>query len=183
MISVPLGDGSALIVASVIAAFVANTAHMGFHIAFYYGYDAPHAKRNDAIVGYIGAILVFALYLFDSGSLVLPAMLGMRTTLAIGTALVLIGIVIHFSAHIAFRHHRPGKLVQTGIYRYLRHPMYYGWIIALNGGWIAARSTIGCLTAPIWAAEILFCALLEHRKLRSTVPAAQYDAYLRRTLF
>lgn len=73
---------------------------------------------------------------------------------------------------------RTGRLVQTGIYRYIRHPLYLS-VICSAFGWSAVRASGPALVAAVILALFLDAkARREERWLRQEFP--EYQDYARR---
>ena len=71
------------------------------------------------------------------------------------------------------------KLIQTGPYRFIRHPLYVGEIVAVLGMVVRAP---GAATMLCWVALVvlqIWRASAEERLLVSSLTG--YDAYLQRT--
>jgi protein-S-isoprenylcysteine O-methyltransferase Ste14 len=74
---------------------------------------------------------------------------------------------------------RSGTLITTGIYRYIRHPMYIGVILAV-GGYVLAFGSL--LAIPLWLGVTVFYivkAVKEERLLTDKFP--EYDEYRKKT--
>ena len=110
----------------------------------------------------------------------------------IGITLFIIGIAIHSKAQIDFNKYSKNKsgtidkkvtLIDKGIYKNIRHPMYLGGSISFTGASIAALSILGLATLWIWILLIAICGYLEKVKLRKELPHGQYDDYSKITWF
>jgi protein-S-isoprenylcysteine O-methyltransferase Ste14 len=73
-----------------------------------------------------------------------------------------------------------GKLVQTGPYRLLRHPIYFGGVLFF-AGLSLVFSIYGLALTAVLAVFWIAKARLEERLLSERFP--QYAEYRRRTLF
>jgi len=74
---------------------------------------------------------------------------------------------------------RSGTLVTSGIYTYIRHPMYIGVIMGI-GGYVLAFGSL--LAAPLWAGVLIFYvvkAVKEERLLMDKFP--EYQEYRKHT--
>lgn len=56
------------------------------------------------------------------------------------------------------KHARPEKLMQSGVYKHIRHPMLLGYLIALEGLGILLRSP----SVVLWLAPLVGAILLEY---------------------
>ncbi len=110
----------------------------------------------------------------------------------VGFGLWLVGIVFEWVGdwQLARFKHKPansGKVMDRGLWRYTRHPNYFGdacawwgiWIAAASAGWwVAAATVIGPLFLTFTLLKWSGVALLE-RGMEQRRPG--YDAYRRRT--
>ncbi len=163
-----------------ILAFIFNIGHMFFHVAFFRGYHGKYPNIYDGIVGYFGALCVIILVYLDRGTVPFP----IQIALPIGFILFVVGIIIHFKAHLDFNKYiKQITLINKGIYRYIKHPMYLGGSISFIGISICGRSYLGLTTVWIWVLLIAFCGYLEEVKLRKDLPKGKYDEYAKNTWF
>jgi protein-S-isoprenylcysteine O-methyltransferase Ste14 len=72
-----------------------------------------------------------------------------------------------------------GRLVDTGIYRRVRHPIYGGLIIAVSGWGVLTASPVAIALVPVMAAFFWFKSRREEAWLTERYPG--YEAYRRRT--
>ncbi|HVY61332.1 MAG TPA: isoprenylcysteine carboxylmethyltransferase family protein, partial [Planctomycetota bacterium] len=138
----------------------------------------PALRRADAplevILPLVATALPFGLALGPAGPRIAPAI---GLTMSAGLALSLAGLLSlrrSFSILVEVR-----DLVVSGPYRWLRHPIYAGEIVACAGV-LALR--FSALTAAVFAAFVavqVARALLEERKLSRALPA--YAEYAKRT--
>lgn len=108
----------------------------------------------------------------------------------IGAALAVIGILFESIGDAQLKSFRAnpankGKVLDTGLWRYTRHPNYFGDVCTWWGIWlVAAETTLGLysIAGPVVLTFLLTrvsgVPMLEHR-LKKNRP--DYDAYLRRT--
>jgi protein-S-isoprenylcysteine O-methyltransferase Ste14 len=71
-------------------------------------------------------------------------------------------------------------LIQSGPYRWVRHPIYSGMVLALFGTALAIGEPRGFLGAGLILLGFVIKLLGEEARMRDTFPSA-YDAYCRRT--
>ncbi len=134
--------------------------------------------RDDAAVGYLGALLWFALVIVSRETLDISPWSGV----ALGLPLLSVGLYVHGAGIRDLRRHRDGpSLVVQGIYRRLRHPIYYGWVLVSFGMPLLLLSWTGLATAPVWSLLVLVIARLEEAGLRRGLQPGEYDAYARTT--
>jgi protein-S-isoprenylcysteine O-methyltransferase Ste14 len=110
-------------------------------------------------------------------------------TATIGSALVALGVAVaviaarqlaHARALTALPLPRPGgELVQTGIYRHIRHPIYGGIELAAIGWGVAYASPLAWLGAAALFAVLAMKAAREEAWLAARYPG--YTAYRLRT--
>jgi protein-S-isoprenylcysteine O-methyltransferase Ste14 len=106
----------------------------------------------------------------------------------LGEALVAVGFLLVF---IVFRTNRfssavievaaEQKVIDTGPYAWVRHPMYAGALVLLAGIPLSLGSYWGLLSLAPMAAAIVWRLLDEERFLSKELPG--YEAYRRRTRF
>jgi len=83
-----------------------------------------------------------------------------------GPFLLLIGITMFFEAKKELRGFRdPGKLVTTGIYGKVRHPMYLGWMLILLGFPLLFRALLAFIVSIFLSAILVLWAYFEEREL------------------
>ncbi len=73
----------------------------------------------------------------------------------------------------------PDRLVETGIFKRFRHPMYVGFFLWLVGYPLFQESLSMLITAPLWMANVLFWRYHEEKRLVFQYP--EYDEYRKRT--
>ena len=98
-----------------------------------------------------------------------------------GLALFIIGVFPFLFSHIIIRGQETDKLITTGIYSKIRHPMYYGFIIWIVGFPIFTNAAFTLASAIIWIPQILYWRVSEERKLEQKYP--DYKEYKSRTWF
>lgn len=163
-----------------IFALIFNIGHMWFHVAMFRGYSTKHLGIHDGIVGYLGALCVIILVYIDRGTVPVSRMIA----IPIGLLLFIMGIMIHLKAQLDFNNYNKKMiLIDKGIYRYFKHPMYLGASIAFLGLTIGSRSLFGLATVWLWVLLIVICGYLEEVKLRKDLPKGKYDEYAKRTWF
>jgi protein-S-isoprenylcysteine O-methyltransferase Ste14 len=107
---------------------------------------------------------------------------------ALGDGLVCLGFVVVF---LVFRENTfasatidveaEQKVIDTGLYAWVRHPMYAGALVLLIGIPLALGSFVGLLTVIPMLVTIVVRLLDEERVLAKELPG--YDAYRRRTKY
>lgn len=161
-----------------ILALIFNIGHMLFHVVVYHGYNAKHVGIYDGIIGYLGALSVMILVYLDRSTVPLP----ITIALPIGFILFLVGGIILVKAQIDFgKYTKKMTLIDKGIYRYIKHPIYLGAAISFIGITIGSCSYLGLATVWLWVLLIAICGYLEERKLRKDLPKGKYDEYAKKT--
>jgi protein-S-isoprenylcysteine O-methyltransferase Ste14 len=74
----------------------------------------------------------------------------------------------------------PARLVEEGVYRYMRHPFYTAYSIFWFGGWMATESRIALLSVVVMMLIYVRGARAEERKFARSPLAEPYAAYRRR---
>jgi protein-S-isoprenylcysteine O-methyltransferase Ste14 len=116
---------------------------------------------------------------------------GNAATVAAALILAAVGAGVALAGVLAFRQHkttvnpfRPGetaRLVDSGIYRFSRNPMYLGFLLMLAGWAAYLASVAAALLLPLFIAYMnRFQIIPEERALTTTFGAA-YATYMRRT--
>lgn len=115
-----------------------------------------------------------------------PALLGTEITRAVGVALILIGLpglLDSFRRFVVDGLGTPApvapteSLVITGLYRYVRNPMYVAVLAIILGQWLLfADLRLLLYGAAFWLVTHIFVIAYEEPTLRDSFGAA-YDAY------
>jgi protein-S-isoprenylcysteine O-methyltransferase Ste14 len=71
------------------------------------------------------------------------------------------------------------ELVTSGPYRFVRHPIYSGLLIAMLGTALV-NNLLGLIVVALWIAYFYYCGVIEERNLAATFPKA-YPQYRSRT--
>jgi protein-S-isoprenylcysteine O-methyltransferase Ste14 len=135
------------------------------------------------VVGYV--LLVFLPFGDRRGLLTFTDWAALRWA---GIALVLVGTAIRLvgvwslgkqvSGHVTIQENH--QLVQTGIYRHLRHPMYLGFVIATAGLVLVFRSW---LVFPVLVWNLIFVLLRigQEERLLGEHFGSEFESYRHRT--
>ena len=99
-------------------------------------------------------------------------------------ALLFIGGIILFILSLSkikrFENYH-GDLITDGVYKFLRHPMYFAFILWMLGSSMFNQSGIALVFTLIFSANIVVWQKLEEINLLKTFP--DYKEYMKRTLF
>jgi protein-S-isoprenylcysteine O-methyltransferase Ste14 len=79
-----------------------------------------------------------------------------------------------------FERDLPVRLIETGPYKYVRHPFYCAYAIFWSGGSGAAASLLTTLSVPVMLAIYVYGAREEERKFSRSLLAKEYEDYRRR---
>ena len=107
----------------------------------------------------------------------------------IGILIFLLGGIITLVSRVQLGKHGSGslvieedhKLVNTGIYHYLRHPMYLGGLLGVLGMALGIRSLIMLFVSGVFYFVIFRHRILEEERLLITEFGESYNAYMKRT--
>ena len=101
----------------------------------------------------------------------------------LGLAVVALGLYLFFASLFRVRkfENYHGELITNGIYRYLRHPMYLGFICWMAGGALYFRSGTAMIMTIIFTVNIIVWKKLEEVQLQRTF--ADYKEYMKKTYF
>lgn len=83
-----------------------------------------------------------------------------------------------FSAVVRIQRERGHRVVDSGPYRFVRHPAYIASIVQMAGAGLALESAAGLVMASVAAVLIVWRTALEDRTLRAELDG--YDDYARR---
>ena len=98
-----------------------------------------------------------------------------------GLAFFVLGFSLFILSHVKIRGQETDKLVTTGIYARIRHPMYLGFIIWIIGFPIFTNAAFTLTSAIIWIPQILFWRVSEEKQLEKKYE--DYQEYKKRTWF
>ena len=98
-----------------------------------------------------------------------------------GLAFFVIGFSLFILSHVKIRGQETDKLVTTGIYAKIRHPMYLGFIIWIIGFPIFTNAAFTLVSAIIWIPQILYWRVSEEKQLEQKYE--DYQEYKKRTWF
>ena len=99
----------------------------------------------------------------------------------IGLVCFIIGVLLFILSHLKIRGQESNKLVTTGIFSKIRHPMYFGFIIWIVGFPIFTNAAFTLASAIIWIPQILYWKISEERQLVKKY--ADYPEYKKKTWF
>jgi protein-S-isoprenylcysteine O-methyltransferase Ste14 len=131
----------------------------------------------------LAAIMLSALFLFPLGGDSTLRVIGI-VLIGLGGLVVLLGIVEHQARNREMPYITPEPnqnvgLVDTGIYRFIRHPLYSGVILAAFGVALAHGHMVPVIIAAVIAVFFTYKSRFEESLLKQTYP--EYAAYMTRT--
>ena len=143
-------------------------------------------ERSAALLFVISALLAMAICGLTRLSLPLPGVTGKLA----GEIVFVLGMALFLWAVISLKESFRGtvapvsnRLVQTGPYRWIRHPLYLSMIITLIGFALAFRSLWGLISIfAFFLPAVIFRAKLEEKALGEKFGSA-WAEYARRTHF
>ena len=98
-----------------------------------------------------------------------------------GLAFFALGFFFFIFSHVKIRGQETDKLVTTGIYSKIRHPMYLGFIIWIIGFPMFTNAAFTLGSAIIWIPQILYWRNSEERHL--VTKYKEYQEYKKQTWF
>lgn len=114
-----------------------------------------------------------------------PVKMNIRSVFSVpaGASLALIGLGLFLYSEIK-KHGvgTAGRLVTTGIYSKIRHPMYIGLVLLHIGLPFIFRSFVACISSILWALIIAVWTCFEEKNLERRF-GQQFIDYKRRTWF
>ncbi len=174
-----------------------TTTYVWFFLEFIQLFIIPFVRRKKAIkkerkstiILILGIALnvffieFFAFYTYYSGI----GYLG--NTLYIGLGLVILGIIIrqysiyilgkYFSPHVEIQ--KEHKLIEKGLYKYIRHPSYLGSILSLTGLSIAFESLLSLIFSLILSSIFYGYRINVEEKELIKIFGNDYLNYIKRT--
>jgi len=143
--------------------------------------------RGKAVINFHLTLIVTFLGYFGWGywSVADPVKMNIPTSVSIpvGAALAAAGIGLFLYSEL--KKHGvgdPDKLVTSGIYSKIRHPMYIGLVLLHIGYPFVARSFIACLSTILWTGIICVWTLFEEKILERRF-GQRYIEYKKKTWF
>jgi protein-S-isoprenylcysteine O-methyltransferase Ste14 len=110
----------------------------------------------------------------------MPIFLQVVGAVAMVVSFILMSLVFrensYLSATVRVQEERGQKVITTGPYHYVRHPMYAGGLFMFLGTPLLLGSWYGFLLTLLFLPALLVRAVLEERTLRDELPG--YDAYM-----
>jgi protein-S-isoprenylcysteine O-methyltransferase Ste14 len=130
--------------------------------------------------GHLGLAPGLTPRLFGGG----PLLLVVSSALALVSMALIAATVRAHRLRIALWHQHddaPAHIVTSGPYRYVRHPFYAAFLLALAGAFLFSPQPGTLLTLALGLAMLTFTAAREERRLQASAFGAEYATYLART--
>ena len=101
----------------------------------------------------------------------------------LGLILFISGIIIFLIALLQIKtvENYKGDLITTGIYRYIRHPMYFAFILWIFGYSIFNEAFFSFIAGIIFSINIYYWKSVEEKLLIKSY--REYETYMQKTLF
>ncbi len=138
-----------------------------------------------AVALFLALTMWLASLVSDALSFALPA------PLAISIACAALGGVVSTAGMVSFRQARTtvnpmrpdaaSSLVETGIYRFTRNPMYLGLLLVLAGWAVHLSNAIAVAGLPLFVLYINRFQIVPEERVLAAKFASAFDAYRRRT--
>jgi protein-S-isoprenylcysteine O-methyltransferase Ste14 len=136
----------------------------------------------------VALLIAVAMWGMSSASGAVPVPLGIR--IALGVCLACIGQAISISAMVAFRRARTtinplnpsaaSCLVQGGVYRFTRNPMYVGLLLSLAGWAAYLWNALPIIGLPLFAWYMTRFQIKPEERILASKFGAQFTEYRRR---
>jgi protein-S-isoprenylcysteine O-methyltransferase Ste14 len=96
-----------------------------------------------------GVIILFLHYYFFSH--LTFTLISRQVNIIVGVILIVIGLYVFILSGITVhRHINRDKLCTTGVYSYMRHPLYASWIIFIIPGIVLVIGSIVAISCPLF---------------------------------
>ena len=143
--------------------FVCFSIRTSYYVLANRGSELAEKKRFITILFIVMFFLWFAWFgmsLNDPCKMNLPSWA--RYT---GLVFFIIGVCLFILSHIKIRGQETDRLITTGLYSKIRHPMYLGFIIWIIGFPVFTNAAFTLASVIIWIPQILYWRISEERQL------------------
>lgn len=159
--------------------FICFSLRTSYHVLQNRGSKLVEDKRLQRL------IMIVMFFLFSSWVyMVLGDPYGMNLPSSvryIGLAISIIGVFLFAISHLGIKGLESDKLVTSGLYSKIRHPMYFGFIMWFVGFPLFTESLFTLASAAIWIPHILYWRLSEEKQLAQKYEG--YEEYRKKTWF
>jgi protein-S-isoprenylcysteine O-methyltransferase Ste14 len=148
--------------------------------------DWPKARAAAItnVIVIVPYLIVFGLYYLRDA---IGSYNGSAVSRIVGAALLFAGIMVYVSSHVSLRRNwsvmasikERHTLVRTGLYRFVRHPMYASMLLIVPGSGMLISDYLMILCTPVVGLIYYFRARQEEALLAGNLPG--YEAYVRKT--
>jgi protein-S-isoprenylcysteine O-methyltransferase Ste14 len=119
------------------------------------GVGAEHPLNDRVQILFL--VVFLAVWVFDSFflhfALDMFGLMVLVATVPLGVITFAAGIVLAHKSEEGVFHNHAGKVIDSGVYSYVRHPMYLGLLLILLG---FSVTTLSILSLFVWVAFFLF---------------------------
>ena len=129
------------------------------------------------LISVVYAIVIFLTHLFWFPSLTF-VIISREANLILGIILIIIGLPIFLiPAFTIDKYFYEGKLYTTGIYSFMRHPIYGAWIVFIIPGIILIRGSLLGISIPIFMYAIFKILIPKEEKYLEKKFGKEYLEY------
>ena len=158
--------------------FICYILRTSFHILENRKSNLVKSKKLPSI---LSIIMFFLWFSWFGMSFLDPIKMNLFWIKYIGLILFVIGFVFVILSHIKIPKFESKKLIITGIYSKIRHPMYLGFILWIIAFPLFMQSFITLASSIIWIPQIIYWKITEERNLEKKYK--NYKEYKRKTWF
>jgi len=100
-----------------------------------------------------------------------------------GFALFITGLVLFFAALFRLKtfENYKGKLITTGAFKFIRHPMYFSYILWIIGYSVFWGAVLSFFIGILFSVNIIYWQICEEKLLKQYYP--EYTDYMKKTVF
>jgi len=168
-----------LIIAGAVLCLLSYTLRLAAHVSIY-------KRKGDVLPFHVLLVVTFLGYFgwgYWCGNDPVKMNIAYSYSVPIGATLAVAGLALFLYSEM--KKHGVGqeeKLVTTGIYSKIRHPMYIGLVLLHIGLPLIFKGFIACLSTIIWAGFIAVWSRFEDKNLERQF-GRKYIEYKKRTWF
>ncbi len=163
--------------------FVIALGCFGYHTIIHVLEYFDFFKACDRIHFSIGISMFFGWVSYFYMSFFDPFMGRITSLNLFGIPLLIAGFYLLVESHrkVYKRMYGKGPLIRDGVYKYLRHPMYFGEILMFLGAPILGGSFLTLMISPVFIIMVMIWRYFEENLLIEEFP--EYAEYQKKTLF
>lgn len=162
-------------------AFVCFAFHTIVHLLEHSG----RISHNRRIFAAIGIAMFFGWFSYFFISFNDPYSVGLTAFTIVGILLLIPGFCLWGVSHAKMHkrmHKGKGKLVTTGLYGHIRHPMYLGNLMMFLGAPMLGGALLTLAISPVFMVMVLIWRHIEEKELLKEFPK-EYSEYKKKTWF